>query len=115
MMAPCASLLFTLLLYISAVAVVGLSSRLPSNGDLILNGSKTATSGNLEVFYNDQFHSVCYSGFNKYAADTACRQLGLEPAVNFTAIDTGSTDSEGYVIIPQAAYVCASVDIDMLQ
>lgn len=73
-------------------------SRLPSNGDITLNGSTTATRGSLEVFYNDEFHSVCYSrGFNQYAADTACRQLGFGRAQNYTSTDT-SMNNEGYGI-----------------
>ena len=47
-----------------------------SNGDVRLVGGGHELEGRVEVCYEEEYGSVCGSGFDQYAAAVVCRQLG---------------------------------------
>ena len=62
-------------------------------GDLRLSGFfADQGSGRLEIFFNNQWGTICINGFTRESADTACRQLGRSRALSF-----GEADRLGYV------------------
>jgi len=62
-------------------------------GDLRLAGAFADESfGRLEVFFNNQWGTICINGFTRESADTACVQLGRSRALSF-----GEADRLGYV------------------
>ena len=62
-------------------------------GDLQLAGFfADQGSGRLELFFNNQWGTICINGFTRESADTACRQLGRSRALSF-----GEADELGYV------------------
>ena len=48
----------------------------PFTNQIRLNGSSHVTNGLVEVYCNGQWGTICDDGFNSYAADTICIQLG---------------------------------------
>ena len=44
---------------------------------LRLVGGPTNSEGRVEINYNGEWGSVCQDGFDTYAAQTACQQLGM--------------------------------------
>ena len=64
-------------LYLSFVA--------DGNLRLISSAGRTSslTAGRLEIFYDDEWGTVCDDGFGMTDAIAACRQLGFEGAINF--------------------------------
>lgn len=50
---------------------------------LRLIGGPNRYSGNLEIFYNNTWGSICDDSFNEKAANVACRQLGFSKASNW--------------------------------
>ena len=47
-----------------------------SNGDVRLVNVATTNSGRLEIFLRGTWGTICYDGFTRGAALSACRQLG---------------------------------------
>ncbi|XP_065883870.1 scavenger receptor cysteine-rich domain superfamily protein-like isoform X6 [Dysidea avara] len=57
-------------------------------GDLQLAGFfADQGSGRLELFFNNQWGTICINGFTRESADTACRQLGRSRALSFGEAD----------------------------
>ena len=57
-------------------------------GDLRLTGFLSGKlSGRLELFFDNQWGTICVSGFTKENANTACRQLGSMKAVGYFGAD----------------------------
>ncbi|XP_065883867.1 scavenger receptor cysteine-rich domain superfamily protein-like isoform X3 [Dysidea avara] len=57
-------------------------------GDLRLAGFfADQGSGRLEIFFNNQWGTICINGFARESADTACRQLGRSRALSFGEAD----------------------------
>ena len=57
-----------------------------SNGDVFLSNDTTRNGlkeGLLQIYYNDSAGTICYTGFNMYAAHAACRELGYVTAHGF--------------------------------
>ena len=62
-------------------------------GDLQLAGFfADQGSGRLELFFNNQWGTICINGFTRESAGTACRQLGRSRALSF-----GEAHELGYV------------------
>ena len=57
--------------------------RLVSSVGRISSAGQTSslTAGHLEVFFDDEWGTVCDDGFNIIDASAACRQLGFESAI----------------------------------
>ena len=62
-----------------------------SNGDVFLSNATTRNGlnkeGLLQIFYNNRTGTICYTGFNMYAAHAACRELGYVTAQEFKRAD----------------------------
>ena len=57
-------------------------------GDLRLAGVfADQGSGRLELFFNNQWGTICINGFTRESADTACVQLGRSRALSFGEAD----------------------------
>ena len=52
----------------------------------LFDGS-TVNSGVVEINCNEQWGYICVDGFNQVAADSICRQLGYDSALNFSSTD----------------------------
>ena len=53
---------------------------------LRLFGGTTVNSGVVEINCNGQWGYICADGFNQVAANSVCRQLGYESALNYSSI-----------------------------
>ena len=60
----------------------------PYNSQVLLNFTTFPSQGTLEIYLNQQWGNICYSKFNQYAADTACRQMGYTNAIAITKTNT---------------------------
>ncbi|XP_065883875.1 scavenger receptor cysteine-rich domain superfamily protein-like isoform X2 [Dysidea avara] len=59
-----------------------------TQGDLRLAGFfADQGSGRLELFFNNQWGTICINGFTRESANTACRQLGRSRALSFGEAD----------------------------
>ena len=52
-----------------------------------LLGGPDNYEGRVEVWYNDQWASICREGWDLHDAHIACRQLGFEQATDATSAD----------------------------
>ena len=59
----------------------------PYNSQVRLSFTTFPSQGTLEIYLNQQWGNICYSNFNQYAADTACRQMGYTNAIAITKTD----------------------------
>lgn len=62
-----------------------------------LNSTATpsyTSAGKLEIFVADKWGSVCFNegGFDQYAADSACRQMGYTNAENYKSVSASSDE-----------------------
>lgn len=48
-----------------------------------LAGAENSNKGRLEVYFKDQWGTVCGEGFDKNGASVACRQLGFKDTEGF--------------------------------
>ena len=56
----------------------------PSNGDLRFAGyGSTVLWGRVEIYLNNQWGTICDSGFGIREAEVACKQMGLGYSVNY--------------------------------
>jgi hypothetical protein len=62
------------------VSVECSNSALPPFTEIRLSGG-TSSRGRLEIFYNDQWGTICDDAFDMNDAQVACRQLGFSSAV----------------------------------
>ncbi|XP_019848939.1 PREDICTED: neurotrypsin-like isoform X1 [Amphimedon queenslandica] len=105
--------LFSLLLSLSAVTVLG-----QSNGEvrLAVNGLATGsyTSGRVQVYYKGQWSNICNTGFGSYEANVICHQLGYDSADNhsFAAVDSYGIDDHPTLL---ANVSCANNNLHIFQ
>ncbi|KAI0989689.1 hypothetical protein GJ496_004295 [Pomphorhynchus laevis] len=59
---------------------VNLIAKTPVDGDITLSGGKVPWEGNVQIFYNNTWGSVCQDGFDYPAATVICRQIGYKDA-----------------------------------
>lgn len=57
-----------------------------SNGDVRLANVATTNSGRLEIFLRGTWGTICYDGFTRGAALSACRQLGYYNVQNYGTV-----------------------------
>lgn len=57
------------------------ATSVPEDGDVRLVNANDSTNmtGRLEIYYYDQWGTVCDDYFDNYAAMVVCRQLGFDP------------------------------------
>ncbi|XP_003382607.1 PREDICTED: neurotrypsin-like isoform X1 [Amphimedon queenslandica] len=105
--------LFSLLLSLSAVTVLG-----QSNGEvrLAVNGLATGsyTSGRVQVYYKGQWSNICNTGFGSYEANVICHQLGYDSADNhsFASVDSYGIDDHPTLL---ANVSCANNNLHIFQ
>ena len=56
----------------------------PYESQVALMEGDSPSSGLLKVYANNQWGTVCFSGFRNAAADSACRQLGYTNALSIS-------------------------------
>jgi hypothetical protein len=80
----------------------------PYNGQVILNTTVYYSYGNLTLYYNNKWLSVCCDGayFNKSTADSACRQLGYTGASSFDPLNEAAHVSSWNVGKCDKSYSC---------
>ena len=54
---------------------------------LHLIGGSTVNSGVVEINCNEEWGYICADGFNQVAADSVCRHLGYDSALNYSSSD----------------------------
>ena len=65
---------------------VAVSTRIwssPYSGQIRLTGGSTVNKGLVEVYCSGQWGTVCDDGFGQNDANTVCRQLGYERALDY--------------------------------
>ena len=73
-------LLLAFIIVLSAPMLPGggsAAAQTPSDGDLRLQGGDSATTGRLEIYYNDEWGAVCDDRFGAEEVAVAVRQLGF--------------------------------------
>ena len=59
-----------------------------SDGDVRLIDSSGGSSGRLEIYYDNQWGTVCDDNFTSNDARVACRQLGYADYTNYGRVGT---------------------------
>ncbi len=68
------------------------SEQDPYDSEIRLVGGEFSSLGTLEIYHSGEWGNICYQGFDKTAADTACRQMGYTHAKELSATrDSTST------------------------
>ena len=65
--------------------------RHPYNTQVQFNFTTYPSQGILEIYLNQEWGNICYTNFNQYAGDSACRQMGYTNAKTITGT-ISSTD-----------------------
>ncbi|XP_041479392.1 deleted in malignant brain tumors 1 protein-like [Lytechinus variegatus] len=74
---------------------VSLNCRLPSDGDIRLQGGTLAIEGRVETFYRGRWGSVCASNWGATEAWVVCQQLGFKPLTGFVVSGARYTSDPG--------------------
>lgn len=56
---------------------VGVSCQKASDGDLRILGGLNTTAGRIEVYFNNEWGTICDDYWSRNDAQVACRQLGF--------------------------------------